>query len=251
MKVANMWVIDDEEKNMMKAKMDYSHERGWGLNEAAIVVLNTMLAGARDGWFFCVKQDGLDELEFLRWTEELRPVLGAIGLHVEPGVFVRRRLKLVRGKMLFIPKKQAPVRLVKTFVLFVASSQETVSSLADCYYIARQSKGRMFEADGAKIHPEQERAEELLGSILGVPDYVIQDYKQIKPRLITYVAQSLHDITAEMDEDHPWAKYLCWDLHDDPFDLMSDSVSRRAAMACHDLMEGFPRWHPLEKHASV
>lgn len=56
-----MWVIDDGEKNMMKAKMDHSHERGWGLNEAAIVVLNTMLAGARDGWFFCVKQDGLDE----------------------------------------------------------------------------------------------------------------------------------------------------------------------------------------------
>jgi hypothetical protein len=241
-----MWIMNDDERGMVKAQMDYCGNRGWGLNQAAIVVLNTMLAGARDGWFFSVKRHGLNELEFLRWVDELRPILGEIGLHVEPGVYIKRRLKLVRGEVRFVAKKHAPVRLAQSFVLFVGASEETVSTLADCYYVARQAKGRMFEVDGSKHHPEQERAEELLGSILGVPDYVIQDYKQAKPGLLNYVAQSRLHITKEMYENNPWAKYLCWDVHDDPFDLMFDSVSRRAAKACYDHMKGFPRWHPSE-----
>lgn len=38
-----MGIKDDGEKCMAKAQMDYCDERGWGLNEAAIAVLNTML----------------------------------------------------------------------------------------------------------------------------------------------------------------------------------------------------------------
>jgi hypothetical protein len=42
-KVENLWIMDDDEKCMVKAQMDYCGERGWGLNEAAIAVLNTVL----------------------------------------------------------------------------------------------------------------------------------------------------------------------------------------------------------------
>ena len=38
-----MWIKDDGEKCMARAQMEYCSERGWGLNESAIVVLNTML----------------------------------------------------------------------------------------------------------------------------------------------------------------------------------------------------------------
>ena len=63
---------------------------------------------------------------------------------------------------------------------------------------------------------------------------------------MNYVCHSTGGFAKETYEDHVWAKYLCWDLHDDPFDFMVDSVSRKAAQACHEAMLGFPRWHPSD-----
>jgi hypothetical protein len=129
-------------------------------------------------------------------------------------------------------------------VLFVTNAEESLGQLADCYHIAREARGQLFDVDATQLHEDQEQAEAMLGSLLGMPDDVIEDYKQQRKTLMNYVCNSTAGFAKAMYDDHAWAQYLCWDLHDDPFDFMFDSVSRKAAQACYDAMQGFPRWRP-------
>ena len=239
-----MWEKEGEYQTIMEAELEYCAKRGWGMNNAAVEVFNNLMAGVRDGWFFKIRRKGLDELEFLRWAEELRLEIAPLGLYLEPGVFTMRKTKLIRGKSYAAPKKDVPVRLVQTFVLFVSNAEDCLGQLADCYHIARESRGQLFDVDATQLHEDQERAEAMLGSLLGIPDVVIEDYNQHRKTQMNYVCNSTAGFEKAMYDEHAWAKYLCWDLHDDPFDFMFDSVSRKAAQACHEAMLRFPRWHP-------
>ena len=67
-----MWEKEGEYQTIMEAELEYCAKRGWGMNNAAVEVFNNLMAGVRDGWFFKIRRKGLDELEFLRWAEELR-----------------------------------------------------------------------------------------------------------------------------------------------------------------------------------
>lgn len=75
-----MWKINGEYTTIMDAKVDYCKSKGWGMNEAALEVFNTITSGVRDGWFFPIRRQKLDEVIFLQWVEELRLVLKPLGL---------------------------------------------------------------------------------------------------------------------------------------------------------------------------
>ena len=127
------------------------------MNEAALEVFNTITSGVRDGWFFPIRRQQLDEVIFLQWVEELRLVLKPLGLFAEPGVYLRRRPKMVKGKTIVDAKRRLPARLVSHFVVFVAGDSESLSALSDAYYLARGAKGRMFEPDAYAIQSNEKR----------------------------------------------------------------------------------------------
>ena len=239
-----MWKIEGSFKTIMNAKMEYCNEQGWGINEAGVEVINTIKAGAREGWFFSFNRQGLDEITFLRWVEELRLALLPLEIVVEPGVYLRRRPTLKKGRTIYGKKKSLPAILVPRFVVFIAGQEQNLGFLADAYYHARGSRGRMFEPDALKFPRRQAEAERLLGSLLGIPENVITDYEGSQSTLVNYVCNDLGKYPAEMYKQHDWAKYICWALHDDPFDMMFPSVSRKAAQQTHAFMEGFVRWRP-------
>lgn len=239
-----MWKINGEYTTIMDAKVDYCKSKGWGMNEAALEVFNTITSGVRDGWFFPIRRQKLDEVIFLQWVEELRLVLKPLGLFAEPGVYLRRRPKMVKGKTIVDAKRRLPARLVSHFVVFVAGDSESLSALSDAYYLARGAKGRMFEPD-AYAHPEQrEKAEMVLAALLGISDQVVKDQTERGCKMLSYVCVNLHQFPKEMYDQHPWSKHICWYLHDDPFDMMFPSVSRSAAMACYEAMKNVQRWRP-------
>jgi hypothetical protein len=239
-----MWKVEGQYTTIMQAKIEYCGEQGWGMNEAADEVINTIKAGVRDGWFFSFNRRGLDEVTFLRWVEAFRLDLLPLGILVEPGVYLRRRPTLKKGVSAVGRKKNLPAVLVPRFVVFIAGQEQSLGFLADAFYHARGARGRLFEPDATKLPPHHAEAERLLGSILGIPENVIDDYEASRRTVVNYVCSDLGGIPAEMYEEHDWAKHICWALHDDPFDLMLPSVSRTAAQQCHAVMEGFPRWDP-------
>ncbi|MEJ6654193.1 MAG: hypothetical protein QNL55_07495, partial [Euryarchaeota archaeon] len=87
-----MQKIEDKYETLEDAKLNYDSETGWGMNEAAVDVINSILFGVRDGWYFNIKMnEESGETEFLRAADELRKTLLGIGIYSEPGIYHRRR----------------------------------------------------------------------------------------------------------------------------------------------------------------
>ena len=128
-----MQKIEDKYETLEDAKLNYDPEKGWGLNEAAVDVINSILSGVRDGWYFNIKMnEESGETEFLRAVDELRNTLLEIGIYSEPGIYHRRRPKRSGEKrpegrptiMVSMPKELMPSSIRTYYTIFITISEE-------------------------------------------------------------------------------------------------------------------------------
>ena len=237
------------------AKLDYDSKTGWGMNEAAVDVINSILSGVRDGWYFRIKMnEESGETEFLRAADELRIFLLRIGIYSESGIYHRRRPKRSMEKrpegrptiMVSMPKELFPASIRTFYALFIAISEEIPGIMQDCYYRAFGSSGSIFNADATTIDPKMNQCITILASVLGVPGELVEECMKNKRHMtgVLIFPGTFRDSAHSENLDKPWSKYIFWRYSDAPFDHDKSSPSREAAINCMSTLNSFPKWTP-------
>jgi hypothetical protein len=250
-----MQKIEDKYETLEDAKLNYDSEKGWGLNEAAVDVINSILSGVRDGWYFNIKMnEESGETEFLRAADELRETLLGIGIYSESGIYHRRRPKGFREKrpegrptiMVSMPKKLMPAEIITYYTIFIAISEEIPGIMQDCYYRAFGSRGGVLIADAAKIDPKINQCITILASVLGVPGDIIEECMKNKRHLagILIFPGPFRNSKHSENLDKSWSKYIFWRYWDTPFENDKASPSREAAINCMSALKSSRKWTP-------